>query len=174
MNVLIVGSDGFIGAQLFRRLSERAYMKVFGTSRRGNGIHLDLLCPEVTRFPSNLDVLYLCAAMTRFIECEADPISYNVNVDAQIEIAKRHSYAKIVYLSSEAVEKALHTNYGMQKALCEMGLRTVCDPIIVRLSKVTPTNVDRATEFLESMANCHPGVYHWPGDDAHMQLKAVA
>lgn len=174
MNVLIVGIDGFIGAQLFRRLSERKHLKVFGTSRRGNGIHLDLMCPNATRFPSYLGAVYLCAAMTRFIDCESDPMGYRINVDAQIEIAKTHSHAKIIYLSSEAVERALHTNYGMQKALCEQGLRSVCDPVIVRLSKVAPTAVDRACSYLESMLNSKAGIYHWPGDDAMNQIKAVA
>lgn len=163
MKALIIGIDGFIGAELFTRLSSKRGMQVFGTSRRGNGIDLDLLNPEKANLPK-VDIAYLCASMTRFIDCEADSRSYAVNVDAQITIAKMVQPSKVVYLSSEAVERALHTNYGMQKALAEIGLRAVCDPVIVRLSKVVPDMVDHACEYLSRMTSAKPGIYRWPQD----------
>ena len=162
MKVLIVGMDGFIGSALFARMSEKKGTQVFGTSRRGHGIALDLLD---RRYAFNdlpqCDVVYLCAGVTRFIDCESNPESYRVNVDAQIEIARIWPW-KVVYLSSDAVERALHTNYGMQKALCEIGLRAVCDPVIVRLPKVTPDALGSVCEFLAYAVHLKPGVYRWP------------
>lgn len=172
MKILIVGIDGFIGSELFIRMSARRDTQVFGTSRRGNGIDLDLIHPERATLPE-VDVTYLCAAMTRFIDCESDPRSYAVNVDAPIKIAKMVQPSKVVYLSSEAVERALHTNYGMQKALAEMGLRTVCDPVIVRLSKVVPDLVGHACEYLSRLSTAVPGIYHWPQDLAK-ELRIAA
>ena len=97
--------------------------------------------------------------MSRFIECEDKPMAYRVNVDGPLEVARRTT-GKIIYLSSEAVERALHTNYGMHKALAELALRTQCDPIIVRLSKVD--RVQDCCEYLVSLAEATPGIYHWP------------
>lgn len=162
MRVLIVGMDGFIGSRLFAWMSAGVGMEVFGTSRRGNGIGLDLLNLEpVLEYIPSCDVVYLCAGMSRFIDCESQPEAYRVNVDAQIAIARCWPW-KVVFLSSDAVERALHTNYGMQKALCEMGLRAVCYPVIVRLAKVTHENIGSACEFLANAANFKHGIYRWP------------
>ncbi len=67
----------------------------------------------------------------------------------------------MVFISSEAVERALHTNYGMHKALAEASLRAVCDPVIVRLHKVVPETLSTACAFLASLVTAAPGVYRW-------------
>lgn len=107
------------------------------------------------------DVVFICAAKTKFIDCESDPDAYRVNVDGPIEIAKRYKDAKVVYLSSEAVERGLHTNYGMHKALTEIGLRAVCDPTIARIAKVDKDSMSSVCGFLVGLAKKNPGVYRW-------------
>lgn len=154
MNALVTGASGYIGSALVQRLKPN----VQGTTRKT----LDLLELGDLTFLGKPDVVYLCAAKTRFIDCEADHTAYRVNVDAQIEIATHFAGAKIVFLSSEAVERALHTNYGMHKALAEMGLRAVCNPIIARIcSKVSDSTLPNLVNWLVGLADVKPGVYRW-------------
>jgi dTDP-4-dehydrorhamnose reductase len=157
MKTLVIGAGGKIGSALVGALREAGH-EVQGTTRK----ELNLLdVPETLAFQP--DVIYICAASTRFIDCETDPQAYKVNVDGPIEVAKRFGYAKIVYLSSESVDKALHTNYGMHKALAEIGLRAVCDPRIARLGRVDPHTMSGVCNFLVGLADSKPGVYHWKG-----------
>lgn len=120
------------------------------------------------------DVVYLCAAMTRFIDCEAVSDAYRVNVDGVVELAKKLKFSgsKIVYLSSEAVERALHTNYGMHKALAELGLSAVGNPVIARLSKVDPWSINHVCAFLIGLATAKPGLYRWSATQAFQKDSA--
>ncbi len=155
MRALIIGGNGYIGSQLKGAL-ENIFWEVTATYRED----YDLL--NLPSVQPDIDVVYICAAMTRFIECEDDARAYRINVDAPINIAKAYPQAKIIYLSSEAVERAIHTAYGMHKALAEIGLRTVCEPVIVRLSKVEPHKLAECCTYLASLSDHRPGVYHWP------------
>jgi dTDP-4-dehydrorhamnose reductase len=151
---IVAGAGGFIGRGLMTALQARKWQALAATRQDFDLLDLPASVPAV-------DVVYICAAMTRFIDCEADPLAYRVNVDAPMQIARLTHPAKVIYLSSEAVERALHTNYGQMKALAEMGLRTVCDPVIVRLSKVTPERRQECCEFLAELAEKPPGIYRW-------------
>jgi dTDP-4-dehydrorhamnose reductase len=156
MKILVTGAGGYIGNALVAELSRAN--EVTATTKRD----LDLLeLGDLWRFPYP-EVTYLCAAKTRFIDCEADPQAYRINVDAQIELAKFFSGSKVIFLSSEAVERALHTNYGMHKALVEMGLRTVCNPVIARIcTKVSDETLPNLIQWLGRLRSCQPGVYRW-------------
>lgn len=163
MNALVIGANGTVGKGLLPALRQAGH-RAFGATR------LDFDLREVpdgyaTKLEfetgEHIEAVYLCAAMTRFIDCEDNPDAYRINVDAQVELAKQFSWAQIVYLSSEAVERALRTNYGLHKAMAEASLRAVCDPVIVRLSKVGPTTLNSACAFLASMADARPGIYRW-------------
>src|SRR5262249_53999947 len=129
-------------------------------------IQFDMLEPKPL---PETKVVYICAAMTRFVDCEDNRLAYRINVDAPIAIAEMaqdqgdwmvgKTEAKVIYLSSEAVERCLHTNYGQHKALAEIGLRAVCRPVIVRLSKVD--DIEDCARFLASLADAEPGIYQW-------------
>ena len=132
-------------------------MEVLGATRDV----LDLLAPgDLSRFGQR-DIVYLCGAKTRFIDCESDPTAYRINVDAQLTLARHFGLSKIVYLSSEAVERALHTAYGMHKALVEVGLWGVCTPRIARLAKVTPDRLQACCDWIADLPRKPAGVYRW-------------
>lgn len=156
--ILVTGAAGMIGGALVSHFQMEG-QQVLGTTRET----LDLLDPgNLSRFGFP-NAVYLCAGMTRFIDCETNPDAYRVNVDAQVFLAEEFNDlgAKIIYLSSEAVEKALHTNYGMHKALAEAGLRAVCKPVIARLGKVTMDTRHMAATWLHSLLIKQAGVYRW-------------
>ncbi len=157
MRVLVVGGTSYIGSALVSALRSRHIETDYTTRETVNLLHPIKILPIY-------DVVYISAAMTRFIECEDHSEAYRINVDAPREIAECLSFAKIIYLSSEAVERALHTNYGLHKALAEIALRTVCCPVIVRLSKVSEERLDEVCDFLVDLASAGEDgrVYHWP------------
>jgi dTDP-4-dehydrorhamnose reductase len=167
MKALVIGSSGKIGARLIKAL-RAADIEAIGTTRN----ELDLLAiPE--QFPPHwldADVVYLCAAKTRFIECEDHQDAYRCNVDAPLTIAQRYMekrgpFSKVVYLSSEATERALHTNYGMHKALAEVGLRTVGNAVIARIGKVDEWSMPGVCAFLVGLAKAKAGsVHRWSAD----------
>lgn len=160
MKIIVIGSGGTIGKALLEALKDAGH-DATGLTRK----ELDLLAlpDELPPVFHGAEVVYLCAARTRFIDCEADSDTYRVNVDAVVKLgqALKFSGARLVYLSSEAVEKALHTNYGMHKALAEMGLQAVGNPVIARLSKVEPHRIHYVCAFLMGLATARPGVYRW-------------
>ncbi len=155
MKALVIGGTSFIGSSLVPALRGCGHDTDYTTRAT-----LDLLAvPEKL---GAYDVVFICAAKTRLIECEDDATAYRINVDAPVAIARAVYPAKIIMLSTEAVERALHLNYSMQKALVEIALRTVCDPVIVRLSKVAPETLDDCCDYLASLTYAEPGLYHWP------------
>jgi len=153
--MLVVGENSFIGSHFLTRMRSLGYPTPDTTSRQT----LDL-CNVPQRLGA-YDVVYIFAAMTRFIDCEDNPLAYRVNVDAPIAIAEATKPAKIIFMSSEAVERGLHTSYGTMKAHAELGLRPY-NSVIVRLSKVDKSNVDDCCTFLLGLMNEPRGLYHWP------------
>ena len=170
MKAMVIGANGKIGSALSKAL-EVAGHEVMRMTRK----EIDLLeLPNIFDKFGHVDVVYLCAAMTRFIDCEDNDQSYRANVDAPIGIALqvRH-YAKVIYISSEAVERALHTNYGMHKALAEIGLKTVCNPVIARISKVDPWSMENLCQFLILLAGETGGLYRWHPPAVSAVLKVA-
>jgi len=154
MRIGVIGASGRIGAALATRL-EREH----DVHRITRNI-LDL------RRPVRLygyEVLYIAAANASLIGCETDPDAYRVNVDGPVEIARMASAGtRIVFLSSGAVETALHTAYGLHKAFAEAGLRAVCTPVIARIcSRAEPADLPPLADWLAGLCTAAPGVYRW-------------
>jgi nucleoside-diphosphate-sugar epimerase len=157
VKVLVTGSDGLIGKALVKTLQELT-ADVTPANREVLD-HLNL--GDLSRLGEQ-DIVFLLAGKTRFIDCESDPTAYRVNVDAQLQLARHFSASRVVFVSSEAVEKALHTNYGMHKALAETGLWGVCAPRIGRIcKKVTPQTLQACCDWLAELPRKPPGVYRW-------------
>jgi dTDP-4-dehydrorhamnose reductase len=158
MKAIVFGAGGKIGKRLVKALEAKG-IEVKPVLRED--CELRNISVDLRMRLGEADVVYLCAAMTRFIDCEADSDAYSVNVDAPLEIARQYAGAKIVYLSSEAVERAIGTKYGLMKALAEISLRAISRPVIARLSKVDDWSLDDACDFLVTLATAQSGIYRW-------------
>jgi len=154
-DVLIIGSQGKLGAGLFNKMKSRA----IGTSRRGSSqksvFHFDLLDHDSIQNLFNVSTLkfaVLVAAISDPDECFINQkLSKAINVDAPIEILKilKKKNIKPIYISTEMVfdgEKGFYSEldkpnptliYGKQKLKVEEFIqRHFRDYIIIRLSKI--------------------------------------
>lgn len=160
MRALVIGGDSLIGKELVRQLEARGEQVVKTTRKlgRADAVFFDMNHPIVPA----CDVAFICAATTKFIDCESDRDAYRVNVDAPISIATQMAErrGKAVFFSSEAVERALHTAYGMHKALAEIGLAGIGNAIIARIGKTTAENVENVCQRVLALATIgKPGLY---------------
>lgn len=140
--ICIIGSDGFIGSNLYE-LASRNHT-VYGTSRRsGAAFPLDLLRVDDVSLP-HADVSFLCAAVANYRLCEGNAEAWRINVDGTLAVAKRLMRAGsfVVFLSSVAAEWATHSAYGRAKAIVECTLQAMGDPAIIRFERVTPITVE--------------------------------
>jgi dTDP-4-dehydrorhamnose reductase len=161
-SALIVGGDGLIARALVAQLMLEKWA-VNCTSRRNHlpdcWIRFDLR-DGVSVLPGallkNVDVVFICAAITGFAACTSDPQgSRYINVTRTVELGRHFmkNGAQVVYLSSNAVfdgtRAALNeyspitpvTEYGQQKADCEAMLLCAASELsgkcaVVRLTKV--------------------------------------
>jgi len=169
--VLIVGSDGLVGASLFSSLVQIGVL-VTPTTRRqictDDIEYFDLLIHE----PDSLlkfkpDIVFITAAVTNISFCEQHPdLSSRINVTSTVELAKvMLSYgAFVIFISSNTVFNGCIFNvsedhpycptvrYGYQKAAAEQQLLALPNAntnlTIVRLSKIVTPKAGIAAEFL--------------------------
>ena len=175
---LIVGSDGLIGSQLERDLSERGEVVVSTTRRLDlpSKVFVDLLTAKTDAASAvKADVAFFCAAMTNIQVCEAEPlISRQINVIETLRLMKRlaDEGCFVVFLSSNAVfdgqspfpdEDATYsptTEYGRQKVSVEKEIRnspSLTNRVaIVRLSKVVSSTSGVVAEFLRRLRAADP------------------
>lgn len=149
---LILGANGYIG-QALAEVMEEMGCDVSALSRQEFDITGDI--------PSdfaNYDAVFVCAGMSKFIECEEDRAAYRVNVDGPMALAAK--VPKMVYLSSDVVERALHTGYGLQKAVAEVGLLAMRNTVVARICKrVNRANLILVCKALVELAGKPPGLY---------------
>jgi hypothetical protein len=104
-------------------------------------------------------VVYLVAAVPKFAECEKNPDTWRVNVDAPIALARLFPSAFKVFVSSDAVEFAGNTAYARQKAHVEGYMQSI-DAAIVR-----PNRISDAPKFAEYLIEVgqgrRPGLFRW-------------
>ena len=160
MKALVIGGDGLLGRNLVEALYEAGH-EVVRTSRDvlSDALYLDLSRPIPTLPPC--DVIYLCAAMSGFAKCEGNPLSYVVNVDAPLEIARRKT-AFPVYVSSDAIEFVSSTAYARQKMQAELGI-LMLDGAVIRPGKFNQDNVAPLCRLMINVGvNRKSGVHRWP------------
>jgi dTDP-4-dehydrorhamnose reductase len=156
-SVLIVGSDGLIGAALMEQL-EREGICAQGTTRRRESVNethsfLDLSeNVEEWQMHGQPSVAVICAGVTKIESCRLDPVSTaRVNVQAISRLADKLTNEGIfvIYLSTNQVfdgsipnqladdQSSARTEYGKQKAEVERYLLSLGHAAsIVRLTKV--------------------------------------
>lgn len=165
---LIIGGDSFLGRNLHSMIGGEC------TSRRQGAKRYYYLGRSTPDFLPNADVIFLIGGITKFKECEIDPESYHINVDAQLEIAAHHARSHIVYVSSETAEWPNQTAYGSQKRACELGLMAICYGrlSVVRPSRITVDDVGDLCALLANVAaERRIGLVRWW---APKKLKALA
>lgn len=158
---LIVGGDGLLGSACGEVLNWKyKTIKTERTSRRnGRHIQYDLEWGDPDVLPP-ADVVFLCAAITGFRECEGNRRAWQVNVDGVLRVALRYPFC--VYPSTQAVEWSAN-QYARQAAQVEAVLLATRSAAIVRCGRVTS---DTALQCAAKLVHCGldktPGIYHWP------------
>ena len=155
-NILIVGIDSQIGCALKAELDLFGY-SIFGTTRKKENVgerifYLDLAQIEAFNFKVPIDVVFLCASITKLSDCQ-NSLEYSriVNFEAQIKLAdyflKKNAF--IIFLSSQTVfggkKPAYHvddrtcpiTAHGDYKAAVESRLLNMSYNVaVVRMTKI--------------------------------------
>jgi dTDP-4-dehydrorhamnose reductase len=164
--ILVVGVDGLIGRELYRRLKASG-LDVLGTSRRSDSTHLylDLGAPENFRIPQDVELTVMCAGVGDIAACDRSPAETSrINVSGTTQFANRATEAgsRVVVLSTSLVfdgqtgspraEDPLSPccEYGRQKAAMEAEL-SGNNCAIVRLTKVVETLRPRFSGWLGDM-----------------------
>jgi dTDP-4-dehydrorhamnose reductase len=124
---------------------------------------LDLSQQPFRSLPTDVDTVYLIAAIRTPSDCDKNPVdTWRVNADAPVALALHYSCtgAFVVYISSDNVEGAGGT-YANQKRFAECHMNML-DAAIIRPGRIHP---DRATEFARFMIDIglkrQAGLYHW-------------
>lgn len=154
---LVIGGDGQLGsslASLLRKAGHYVLSTVFMNNQvRGDQIFLDLSGDISTwQIPRQLDVTFLCAAITSLDQCRTQPMeSRKINVENTLALAHRLSQegAVLFFPSSNLVFDGLvpfqkatepvnpHCEYGRQKAETERMLSELTDKsAIIRFTKI--------------------------------------
>lgn len=161
----IIGGDGMVGTALCRALLERG-RPFTATSRRrplppGRSF-LDLAEPKVCQ-GLRADVLYLVAAVSRVCECEAGPLTYQVNARAPILLARHYlAYGSfVVFISTDLVERASHLAYARQKERVEIYLEDK-NAAVISAARIAPERADEFARFVVDIAASRQcGVTRW-------------
>lgn len=167
MKALVIGQDGQIGQALSDYLSTQGWT-VIGTSRRtgSGGLLLDLAnLPSCPVLP-DVDVAFLCAAMTKQAACRENPDeSYRVNVQAPTQLSRLFAAqgVQVVYLSTNAVfDGSLPcrlpnspvsplTAYGHHKAEAEKAV-LAAGGTVLRLTKVLTPDMPLFVSWITALA----------------------
>jgi len=174
MRPLIVGGDGQIGAVLAAALHRQGRTPV-ATTRHTDRVSADRPFLDLSddraawQLPADIDVAYLCAAMTGLQACEDDPEGTRaINVDAIVALADRlhGAGARVIFLSTNQVfngtlahpepdtPTAPLSAYGRQKADAERGILALGDgAAVVRLTKVFAAAPPLFGGWLETLGN---------------------
>ena len=175
MKILIVGGDSKVGKALYARLDgyygdeHELFTTTRGAVNHKHQRHLNLLTPVL---PANEDfnLIYLVAAVTGIMACEADAQnSWRVNADGPAQLAlqaagahQNSKFTHVVFISSDAVESGPKLNYSMQKAYVE-GIVLSLGGSVVRPAWIGP-GMDSLVELLMDVGvERKSGLHRWPG-----------
>lgn len=161
MITLVVGATGILGAALMKdeRLGAR-----WGTTRKA--IHgyvtydLDSEAPPQSPRP---DLAFLCAGTKGYAECEGNRKAFRSDVDGNIRLA-RYLVAQgtfVVFVSSDAVEWALHTAYARNRFMVELAVGALPGTAIFRPARFDAKTVP-AFACAQVGLDQREGLTRWP------------
>jgi len=174
MKALVIGGDGMLGSALVADLKNKGH-DVSATSRlhKDASNYLDLYQPRHYDFPHGVNVVYLVAAITKVVDCEADPQkTWQVNADAPVELCRAamegwsdqtgaYFSPHVIFISSDAVERAPNLNYSKQKAYAEQYV-LARGGAVVRPSRIPQFKVHELATFLINLGlDREPGMFRW-------------
>ena len=176
MKILIVGGDSKVGKALNECFYKQqpSQHEVITTTRDAvnhkHQRHLNLLNPVL---PANedFDLIYLVAAVTGIMACEADAQnSWRVNADGPAQLALQayntgglgQMPPHTVFISSDAVESGPKLNYSMQKAYVE-GIVLSLGGSVVRPAWIGPEMDSVVKLLVEVGTKRKPGLHRWSG-----------
>lgn len=169
MTALVIGGDGLVGSALSQREG------MIATTRRPNDVRRPFLdLSEVkhlgSMFFENLvgpvDTVFLVAAITKVVLCEADPeVAWQINADAPVEIALQAKKLgkHVVFLSSDAVAKAPNLVYSRTKAHVESFILASGAGTVVRCERIDPAKVKNLVDLLVGVGETRETkLVRWP------------
>lgn len=116
MNILLTGSDGFIGSALYQRLIKSGHT-VFGIDIK-RGPVFDLLTFD--KWPENIDLVIHLAGKSGVRESLKDPAAYWMNnVEAGRRLFERYQDTRILYASSSSAAEPDLNPYAASKFILE-------------------------------------------------------
>jgi dTDP-4-dehydrorhamnose reductase len=173
---LVIGGDGMVGRALRAELT-RSGIAFEWTSRRGSSeadIRLDLLNLPLA-WPEGeaaYAAVYIVAAVPKFADCERDPLTWLINADAPITLARLFRKSFVVFISSDVVEYAGNTAYARQKAHAEVYMQAIGNAAVVRPARIAPEHARRFASFLVAIATTrHAGLVRWKAPDVATPLE---
>jgi nucleoside-diphosphate-sugar epimerase len=157
MNILLTGSDGFIGSALYKRLIKQGHT-VFGIDIK-RGSHFDLLTFD--QWPNaitdvTIDLVIHLAGKSGVRESLADPAGYwNNNVEASRRLFERYEGTRILYASSSSAYEPDLNPYAASKFIMEE-LSERYDPVNMvgmRFHTVYSDSCPRENMFFNKLRN---------------------
>ncbi|MET1027300.1 MAG: sugar nucleotide-binding protein [Dongiaceae bacterium] len=178
---LIVGGDSLVGGSLLAALRDRGH-KAIGTTRRtgisdAGRLHLEIRRVTKADLPSNIDHVYLVAAISNYGQCETDPAAWPTNVEAIPRLAGffLEQGARVTFISTNMVfgggrdwpgeDDSHHPTiaYARQKVAGEAAIRDIAMRLgaserlnIVRLTKVVGPDTSPFPDWLSALDRDQP------------------
>lgn len=155
MKCLVLGGSGLLGKALCAELGPHLQ---YAPTRAEKPL-------ETADEFLSYDVAFLCAGTKGFAENEGNREAFRSDVDGNIRIA-RHLLKQgtfVVFVSTDAVEWALHTAYARNRYMVEVAIGSLPNVGIFRPAKFYSSNVaEVARACAEVGLNRKEGLTRWP------------
>ena len=150
MNIVLTGSDGFIGSALYQRLIKSGHT-VFGIDIK-RGIEFDL--NYFNQWPENIDLVIHLAGKSGVRESLADPASYWINnVDASRRLFEHYADTRILYASSSSAYEPDLNPYAASKYILEELAERYPNTLGMRFHTVYSDSCPRENMFFNKLRN---------------------
>ena len=150
MNILLTGSDGFIGSALYQRLIKLGHT-VFGIDIKRDP-SFDLL--TFNKWPDNIDLIIHLAGKSGVRESLQDPAAYWMNnVEASRRLFERYADIRILYASSSSAYEPDLNPYAASKYVLEELAERYPNTLGMRFHTVYSDNCPRENMFFNKLRN---------------------
>lgn len=150
MNILLTGSDGFIGSVLYQRLIKSGHT-VFGIDIKRDP-SFDLL--TFNKWPDNIDLVIHLAGKSGVRESLQDPAAYWMNnVEASRRLFERYEDIRILYASSSSAYEPDLNPYAASKYVLEELAERYPNTLGMRFHTVYSDNCPRENMFFNKLRN---------------------